>query len=417
MGSYPRKIRFAVWPVLLVTLSPAARTSAQAPDGLPPEAARQAAHAQALASIGRSGLRSLLSASGNLGDLQNRVGSYRMAVQLERARTGPIRGRIEALEAALARPDLPPEVRADLIRQCEEALAELASIPRYVADYRTVTGQMEALLPAGFLGRRPLFLLVRGRFHRRWGEADGLTVLSEAVSVGPVLVGSPRWIVSPGLALGRTDVDIGPFDGRRSATSVGPRLDVGHILGERWSAAAQIAYAWSGGDSKIVRPGPDGPQEVTSDTRSTTASAKIELRGRFDVSGPGETGLAVLPRIGAFLVSSHSPPVTNNLGETGVGPFGERETIAAVRAGTSLSMAIGRWSPSLYVGWERELTSRMTTLVDDPAALLVQVGVGGAWGRGRRLGVDYTLVRGTSGLRRVSEITVVLILDGAWRLR
>jgi hypothetical protein len=44
--------------------------------------------------------------------------------------------------------------------------------------------------------------------------------------------------------------------------------------------------------------------------------------------------------------------------------------------------------------------------------LLLQAGVGRAWGQGRRLVIDYGVVRGASGFRRVSELTLVLILDG-----
>lgn len=397
---------------LVTTLLTGAPLSAQTTSQLPPEAARRAAHGMMLAEIGRSGLRSLLSASGNLGDLQNRGGSYRMAEQMERARTGPLHGRISALEVALANPGLPVEVRAALAQQKEEALAELVDVPRYDAAYRTLTGQAEALVPTGFLRERPMFMLFRGRVHRRWGGTDGLTVSSEGATIGPVFVISPRWIVSPGLNVGRTDVDIAPFDGESGTTAVGPRIDVGHVFGDGWSAAAQLAHGWSWGDSRIMRPGPDGPHEVRSESQSRSTSAKVEVRGRVGVRGPGDGGMSLVPRAGLFLVSTHTPSVTNSLGETGAGPFGERETQAALRAGTTLSATFGRWSPSLFVGWERELTPSPSTLVEDPTGLLLQVGLSRALGQGRRLVMDYGAVRGASGLRRVSEFTLVLILDG-----
>lgn len=401
-------------PVAPVALALLLAAPAAAQTGPPtPEAARQAAHARALAEIGRSGLRSLLSASGNLGDLQNRAGSYRMAAQLERARTAALEGRVAALEQTLADPSLPAQERTALTELRDAARDALASVPRYEAAYRAVTTQAEALMPFGFVGNRPIFLLLRARGHVRWGGADDLTVFSEGASVGPVVVSSNyRWIVSPGLSLGRTDVEIGPFDGRSGSTSAGPRLELGGILGPGWSVAAQLAHVWSRGGSTIVRPGPAGGTEVSSAGWSQTTSAKAELKGRISLAKSAGARFSLQPRIGAFLISTRSPPVTNSLGERGTGPFGERETVAALRAGGSFETRFGPWGPSLYLGWEHELTDQMSTLIDDPQAFLARVGVSRSWGRGRRLLVDYSLLQGFNGLRQVSELTLVLILDG-----
>lgn len=380
--------------------------------GPPPEALRQAAFGRALADIGRSGLRGLLSASGNLGDLQNRAGSYRLAAQLERSRTAALEGRIMALDQALETPGLPDGERATLTDLRDAARAELAAVPRYEAAYRTATGQVEALLPFALVGSHPVFLLVRGRGHVRRDGGDGLTVLSEGASVGPVLVGSNRWIAAPGLTFGRTDVTIGPFDGSSGSTSLGPRLDVGGILGDGWTAAAQVACVWARGTSTIARPGPDGATEVRTRGRSRTTSAKAEIQGRVTLAAPGGVPVSVRPRLGTFVVSTHSPPTTNSLGERGAGPFGETETVAALRVGASIGTPVGAWAPSLYLGWEHELDSEMSALVHDPRAWLVSAGLARSWGRGRRISVDYALLRGVHDLRRTSELTLVLILDG-----
>lgn len=402
-----RGILWSPAPCLLIVALAGSPLAGQSPDsaGPPP-------HAIALAQIGRSGLRALLSASGNIGDLQNRAGSYRMAVQLERSRVGPLEGRLSALDRALAAPDLPGEERAAITGLREATLAELEAVPRYEAGYRTGTAQLELLKPFGFLGSRPIFLLVRGRGHLRGGGEDGLTVYSEGGSVAPVLMASDRWIVAPGLGLGRTDVGIGRFDGSSGTTSVGPQLNVGGILGEGWSVAVQLGHSWSRGESRIVRPGPDGPVEVRSEGWSRGSSAKAEVKGRLSVPGLPASLVAVRPRIGAYLVSTYSPATTNSLGETGTGPFGERESLAAARAGASLDVALGAWSPTLYVGWERELTDELSTLVRDPQALLAGAGVSWTWSRGRRVSLDYMRVRGFEDLRRVSELTLVVILDG-----
>lgn len=400
--------------VVLVTLAGgAAPVASQAGGGLPPGALRQAAYGRALGEIGRSGLRSLLSASGNLGDLQNRAGSYRLAAQSEHSRTASLEGRIEPLDQALRSPELPSEERATLTTMREAARAELASVPRYEAAYLTATAQVEALMPLTFAGERPVFLLVRGRGHVREDGEGGLTVFSEGASLGPVLVGSRyRWIVSPGLSVGRTDVTIGPFDGTSGSTSVGPRLDLGAILGDGWSAAVQIGRVWSHGASAIIRTGPAGGTEVRTEGWSRTTAAKVEVKGRLPLAAPGGTPVSVRPRIGAFVVSTHSPPSTNSLGETGTGPFGETERLAALRVGASLDSTLGSWGPSLYLGWEHELTHRMATLIGDPRAVLGVVGLSRSWGRGRRIALDYTFLRGTRGLRRVGELTLVAILDG-----
>lgn len=384
----------------------AAQTTSPPGSGAPPP------HGRALAEIGRSGLRSLMSASGSLGDLQNRAGSYRMAVQLERARAGALEGRIASLDQALAQPGLAPGERAAMTALRAEAREELAKVPPYEAAYRTGTVQVETLLPFGDAGGRPLFLLIRGRGHVRWGGPDGLRVLSEGASLGPVLVVSGNWIVSPGLSLSRMDVDIGAFDGTSGTTSAGPRLDLGAILGEGWSMAVQLAHVWSHGTSRIQRPGPGESVLVRSEGWSHTTTAQGELKGRFALPGPHAVQLELRPRVGAFVFSSFTPARTNSLGETGTGPFGERETLAAVRAGASFETRLGAWSPNVHAGWERELTREPSNLVDDPHAFLAAAGLGWSWARGRRLSLDWTIIRGLSGLRNVSELTLVVILDG-----
>lgn len=380
----------------------------------PAPTAAEALFARGLGELGRSGLRGLLSATGSLGDLQNRAGSYRLAAQLEHARTAALEGRIAALDAALADPTLSPEQRAAILDLRAAAVAQWADVPRYDAAYSTATAQVEALKPLGLLGSRPVFLLVRARGHARRDGGDGLTVLSEAVSVGPVVVGSNRWIVSPGVALGRTDVDIGPFDGSSATTSGGPRLDLGLILHDGWSMAVQLSHVWAHGASTIIRPGPDAGTEVRTRGWSRSTAAQAQLKGRFTIAGggPGEAPISARPLVGAFLMSTFSPATTNSLGETGTGPFGSTERIAALHTGAAFEAALGRWSPTLYVGWERELTDQMSALVDDPGAFIGSIGVSRSWGRGRRMGVDYVLRRGWSSRRRVSELTLVLILDG-----
>lgn len=400
------------WRIVVLTLGPMlllpGALAAQAESA---QQQRPPPHALAVAEIGRSGLRSLLSASGSIGDLQNRGGSYRMAVQRERARVGPLEGRLAALDAALSDPTLPNHERTGLLQLRGTTVAELQAVPRYEAEYTTGTLQIESLLPVGFLWDRPLFLLVRGRGHARGGGADELTVFSEGVSVGPVLIGSRRWIVGVGMGLGRTDVDIGAFDGSSGATSVGPQLSVGGILGEGWSVAAQLGHTWSHGRSTILRPAREAPVEVRSEGWSETTTAKAEVKGRLGLADPWGIHAVLRPRLGAFVTSTHAGPATNSLGETESGPFGERESLAAVRAGASLDAGVGAWAPTVYLGWERELTDEMSVLVREPNALLTSAGLSWTWSRGRRLALEYAYLRGLKGLRSASDLTLVVILD------
>lgn len=405
-------MRYVMHAVLLALLAPGpAPLAAQDGDKAQSPAVRAAAHGRALARMGRSGLRGLLSASGSLGDLQNRAGSYRMAANLERARTAALEGRLRGLEAALQEPDLPAVERERLRDLRAAARAELATVPVYEADYRTVTAQAEGLLPFGFLEDRPLFLRVRGRGHRRGGGSDGLTVLSGAVSAGPVLA-LDRWIFSPGLVVGRTEVDIVPFEGESETTSVGPTLNVGHVPGDRLSVALELGHVWSRGGSTIVRPDRPGGTTVRTEASSRTTSAKVEVLGRVPLGGPDENPVVLRPRAGVFARSTYSSTTTNSLGEPTTGRFGPRETLAALRVGAVIGTRLGGWRPSLYLGWEHELTDEMNVLVRDPDAILGSAGLAWSWARGRRLSVEYGLLRGTGGLRRVSELTVVAILDG-----
>lgn len=393
----------------VATVIAAGRASAQTTGALPPGAA----HAMALGRIGGSGLRSLLSASGSLGDLANRAGSYRLAAHLERARAAALQGRITALEGALADPALPAPERQRLSTELESASEELRAVPRYEAAYRAATAQAEALSPAGLVGGRPLFLLLRGRAHARRDHEEGrLTVFSEAATFGAVWLPSDRLLVGASLGAGRTDVDIAPFDGQGGSWSIGPRLNFGGILRDGWGASLELGHSWSHGASTVVRPGPDQPIKVRSSGWSEVTSMKTEIVGRLVIAARETLPITIRPRAGVFLTTTHSRPTTNSLGETSTGPFGARETLAALRAGASLATRLGAWSPRLYLGWELELTDEISRLIPDGEGLLAVVGMSRLLGQGRRLVLDYALIRGQKGLRRVSELTAVLILDG-----
>ena len=402
-------IRPTIGALLLGALLTTPEVSAQsAARELPPGAE----HASALARIGSSGLRSLLSASGNLGDLRNRAGSYRLAAQLEHARVSSLEGRLAALEDILTNASLPDSERQRLTNEVQRARDELRAVPEYEAAYRGATAQVEALLPAGFLAGSPLFLLSRAYGQVRDDTGDGLRVFSEALLFGPVWVPSERLILGASLGVGRTDVDISPFDGHSGSWSIGPRLNVGRVLADGWGFALELGYAWAHGSSRVKRPGPAGATEVQSSAWSEVTTFKAEVLGRLQLGAPGSIRLTVRPRTGVFLSSTYSPATTNSLGERSTGPFGTRSSLAALRTGASLGTELGGWAPHVYLGWERELTDEMSELIHDRDGWLAVVGVSRSLGRGQRFVVDYTRIRGLEGLRRVSELTFVLILDG-----
>jgi hypothetical protein len=332
--------------------------------------------------------------------------------QLERTRVGFLGGEIAGLDQALADAGLPAEQRDALLERRRIAAAELLTVPTYTTTHSAATVQGEALVPSGFVGDQPLFMLFRVRGHGRWGGSHDLGVLSEAATAAPVLLVSDRWLLAPGVTLGRTDVDIGPFDGSSGATSAGPTLSLGGIITDAWSVSVQLSHLWSKGGSTILRPGSDGPTEVTTDANTRTTSAKVEALGSFAVGGQDGHALTLGPRVGTFLLRTRVLPTTNSLDETGTGPFGAVETVGVVRAGAALGTSRGSWSPSVYLGWESELTGVTSALVGDRHAVLAAAGVGWTWARGRRLSLDWSLVRGLEGRRRSSELTLVVLLDG-----
>ena len=394
-----------------LTLLPTA-LAAQVPSGPPPEALRAMARGQALGTLGRSGLRALISASGSLGDLDNRTGAYRMAEQLEGSRLAGLRGLMDALEGRLLSPDLADRERAALQERLDRAESDLAAVPTYLSRYDAATAQAEALRPLGFLGAHPAFLLIRGRGHARWGGPDELTVFSEALTVGPAVLFDDRWVVAPALAVGRTDVSIGAFDGESGSTSLGARLDFGVVLGERWSAALHLAHRWGWESTRVVQPLPSGDTPVWSESRPRKTSAKLEVTGGFTWDLTENRSLMVRPRAGAYLVSTLTPPTTNSLGERGTGPFGERASLGALRAGAELSTEAGPWTPNLFLAWEHEVGNEVPALVADPNAFLVSFGIAKSLGRGRRVGLEYSWLRGSRDRRTARELTVVLIWDG-----
>src|SRR5690606_32956413 len=121
--------------------------------------------------------------------------------------------------------------------------------------------------------------------------------------------------------------------------------------------------------STIVRPSGEGPVEVRSEGDSKAITAKLEVRGRFALVERRGTSLVARPSAVALLMTTHARPTTNSPGETGSGPFGERETLAALRGGVALEAGTGAWTPSVFLGWERELTDEMSVRVRDPSAV------------------------------------------------
>jgi hypothetical protein len=401
-------------PVIALLLGASLSAAAQSSGPPSPEQiARMQMVGSIRASIGNSGLRRFLSESASLGELQNRAASYRMIEQVERARVAGLEGRITAIEATLQDATLPDAQRARLESVVGDTRAELAAVPEYRVQFHSSTAQGGSLTELGFLAQRPVFLYAKGRLVRRTEPDEFLRVWAERMDLAAAMFLSNTLFVMPGFTASRTDVDVLPFDGTSGTTSLGLRFDVGAVFGYHWAAGLHAAHSWDRGSVRVIRPGPE-PIPLGSEPRTETTAVKAELMGHYDGSN-----LALLPRslrlaplLGAYMLHTTYDSVTNNLGETSTGLFGDSDVLAILAAGASLALDTGtRLVPEAYVGIDRELPSVMSDVIDDRTGVVLVGGLTYIIARTGRAGVTYTYARSTGGKRRSGEIDVVLVLD------
>jgi len=397
---------------LLLCASPTAAAQSSGPPS-PEQIARMRMVGSIRASIGNSGLRRFLSESASLGELQNRAASYRMIEQVERARVAGLEGRITAIETALQDPTLPDAERAQLEAVLDETRATLAAVPPYSVEYHSYTGQAGSLTELGFLGGRPVFLYTKGRFFRRTDPDEFLRVSAERMDLAPAIFLSNALFVMPGLTASRTDADVLPFDGTSGATSFGLRFDVGAVFGDHWAGGLHAAHSWDRGSVRVIRPGPE-PIPIGSEPQTETTAAKFELLGHYDGSNLAvlPRALTLAPRLGAYVLHTTYDSVTNNLGETGTGLFGDSDVLAILAAGVAVAFDAGnKLVPDVYLGIDRELPSAMSDVIADRTGFVMVGGLTYVIARTSRAGVTYTYARSTGGRRRSGEIDLVLVLD------
>ena len=360
---------------------------------------------QARAWLGRTGLRAFISSSGVLGELQNRAASYGVLEGVEAARTAELGARIAGLEEAL-RGDLPPTVRQELESDRDRLVTALTTVPEYETEYSAVTVQAGSLLNTGSLGRKPLFGLVRGRGHYRWGGNGQLDVLNGSLDAALVVLPSAKWMVLLGASGRHTSVDIEPFSGESTVSALGPRVDVGFEADRHWTLAFHGFYGWTSSETTINRPGPGGPVEVTTDETSRSAHMQSVLLGRYRLRNLlGMKNRVTLHPLAGFYLVSDRP--------TGESVNGS-ESLGVLRVGSTLTAALGRsrrWQPGLLLAYEWEAVNNISNLVDDPHAIAAMLEVSYSLSLTGRALLEYTAVRGLRGRRGSSELTLVLILD------
>jgi hypothetical protein len=399
-------------PALLMSTSVGA--SAQ-PSGRPsPEQiARMRMVGSIRANIGNSGLRRFLSESASLGELENRAASYRIVEQVERSRVAGLQGRIAAIEATLQNPTLPDAERAQLESVVADTRAELAAVPEYRVEYHSSTAHAGSLTELGFVGERPVFLYAKGRLVHRTDPNEYLRVLAERLDLATAMFPSNSWFVMPGVTVSRTDVDVLPFEGTSGITSFGLRLDVGAVFGDHWAAGLHTNHTWDRASVRVIRPGPE-PIPIGSEPRTQTTAVKLEFMGHYDGSNIAflPRALRLAPQLGAYVLRTTYAQVTNTLGETNTGLFGDSDVLALLAAGVALDFDTGtRFVPDAYLGIDRELPSVMTDVISDRTGIVLTGGLTYVVARSSRAVVTYTYARSTGGWRRSGEIDLVLVLD------
>lgn len=402
------------YPLLALLMSASVGASAQ-PSGppSPEQIARMRMVGSIKANIGNSGLRRFLSESASLGELENRAASYRIIEQVERSRVAGLEDRIATIEATLQNPTLPDAERARLESVVGDTRAELAAVPEYRAEYRSSTAQAGSLTELGFLSQRPVFLYAKGRLVHRTDPNEYLRVLAERLDLAPAIFLSDSWFVMPGFTLSRTDADVLPFEGTSGITSFGLRLDVGAVFGDHWAAGLHANHTWDRASVRVIRPGPE-PIPIGSEPRTQTTAAKLEFMGHYEGSDiaflPGFLRLA--PRLGGYILRTTYAQVTNTLGETNTGLFGDSDVLALLAAGLALDVDTGtRLVPDVYLKIDHELPSAMSEVISDRMGIVLAGGLTYILARSSRAVVTYTYARSTGGQRRSGEIDLVLVLD------
>jgi hypothetical protein len=402
------------YPLLVLLMGASVAASAQ-PSGppSPEQIARMRMVGSIRANIGNSGLRRFLSESASLGELENRAASYRIIEQVERSRVAGLEGRIGAIEAALQNPTLPDAERARLESVVGDTRAELGAVPEYRVEYHSSTAQAGSLTELGFLAQRPVFLYAKGRLVRRTDPNEYLRVWAERLELAPAMFLSDSWFVMPGVTMSRTDVDVLPFEGTSGITSFGLRLNLGAVFGDHWAAGLHANHTWDRASVRVIRTGPE-PIPVGSEPRTQTTAVKLEFMCHYDGSDIAflPRSLRLAPRLGGYILRTAYAQVTNTLGETNTGLFGDSDVLALLAAGVALDVDTGiRLVPDVYFGIDRELPGTMSDVISDRTGIVLAGGLTYIIARSSRAVVTYSYARSAGGWRRSREIDLVLVLD------
>lgn len=344
-------------------------------------AAAPPAHALWQREIGASGLRRSLANGATLGELQNRVLSYRVA---------------EAVAG---------------LRRARSAAGVPVSTARI--DSRAGTSVAEATTLAR-LGRDPATPWLLHGIARGAGrtEDDRLDGRNDRLDLGLLRAvrGNRPGYVGLGIAVERGDGRLGFLSGGQLVTGVGPRLDAGRVLGQGWAASLRAERLWFSGEADIARPGPSGITRIEEERRFLRDYAGIEAIRRF----PLDSGGRLRWRSGIHLVRSRYDEVIDSLGAASREPFGADEHLLLVRTGLQLEHPLGGGGPWSLVGeliYDREVATDLDGPVDDRDTLIGKLGFVRGLGRARRAQFELQRFQGLRDRRTRTSAVLVLIWD------
>jgi len=330
---------------------------------------------QWLSHAGPSGLRRFLSTGSDLGEVQSRVASYRIAAEIRAARAQ----------------------RGAENNDHSESHFETA------AAQGSVTTRVASLL------ERPVLLraLLRGAWRDEPSRVQGA---NDRVALGAIYLPTARSYLGLGLALERSAAELHFVDGDSKGFAVGPRLDAGYVVNRHLAVAVRAERTWLEGHLEIA-PGPSAA--VTRDLSTRRTFLKAAVVGRLDAA-PLPGGGRLRPHLALHSVDYRVGRETDSAGRSVSGPFGEESHLRLLQAGAHYGYSIapsGRWRHWVELLYDYEFSTDMAAPVDDRHTVTAGTGIAWAPAPGRRVHLEYRRYQGWNDRRSRDSLTLVLLFD------
>jgi hypothetical protein len=363
----PAVLRFRFRPLILVSLlCPIAPALGQGNGVSPP--------VQWQRDMGVSGLRKFYSTGSDLGELVNRSVSYRIAQSI--AARGGTRG----------------DIRTD--------------VDNYV-------GHFDSLIAIQPGTTQPLRLRALARLARR-DQSGRMTSSNDRIDLGILYAPAARSFLGIGLAAEWTDVDLEFVTARTEGRALGPRLDAGVVLGDRWALGARIEELRFSGSQTTFLPGADGAAGIRRSIDSERRFLKVEGIKRLDVEriGLSRARTQLHWRSGLYHLSTSYADQVDSTGRPVLEPFGKKERLSTLRSGIQLSQNFSaRWQGSFEVLWDYEFDTDMSAAIDDPHTLMVRTGIGRTLAPGQRINLEHHRAQSQHRDRVRDLFIVIAVID------